>query len=299
MQLDLARKLEHRGLSAAAASAACEALQAHAARLSASLAALAAAPSAAFGGAAVSVTQAGGSHAGGGRRLTLSVEAAATAEEGGGGGVAGGVAGGAARVVIGEAQLRKLWALYRAALYRARAQARPAPRKKRKRAAAAAGAAGAAAAVPRAAAPSSAPIPQSPSAEQDGLHSADTQTTPGLAQRPQPLRGSSTYASDDGASPGAGGGGEPSAPADGEPQSAQQPAVAVSLANAAFDTGRPAAPESTLGGDTTCIVCFTNPKTHIAAPCGHLSACGACSAKMEQCPYCREPVMLWMQLRMT
>ncbi|EOD10428.1 hypothetical protein EMIHUDRAFT_452666 [Emiliania huxleyi CCMP1516] len=131
---------------------------------------------------------------------------------------------------------------------------------------------------------------QGPSAHegaQDGLHSADTQTTPGLAR--QALRRGSTYASDDGASPGAGGGGEPSAPADGEPQSAQQPAVAVSLANAAFDTGRPAAPESTLGGDTTCIVCFTNPKTHIAAPCGHLSACGACSAKMEQCPYCREP----------
>ncbi|EOD26160.1 hypothetical protein EMIHUDRAFT_469036 [Emiliania huxleyi CCMP1516] len=141
---------------------------------------------------------------------------------------------------------------------------------------------------------------QGPSAHegaQDGLHSADTQTTPGLAR--QALRRGSTYASDDGASPGAGGGGEPSAPADGEPQSAQQPAVAVSLANVAFDTGRPAAPESTLGGDTTCIVCFTNPKTHIAAPCGHLSACGACSAKMEQCPYCREPVMLWMQLRMT
>jgi len=132
-----------------------------------------------------------------------------------------------------------------------------------------------------AAAQSSAPIPQSPSARQ-----------------PQPWRRSSTYASDNGASPGAGGSGEPSA-ADGEPQSAQQPAVAVSLANVAFDTGRPAAPESTLGGDTTCIVCFTNPKTHIAAPCGHLSACGACSAKMEQCPYCREPVMLWMRLRVT
>jgi hypothetical protein len=37
--------------------------------------------------------------------------------------------------------------------------------------------------------------------------------------------------------------------------------AAVSLADARFDTGRHAAPESTLGGETTCIVCFAKPKT--------------------------------------
>lgn len=57
-------------------------------------------------------------------------------------------------------------------------------------------------------------------------------------------------------------------------------------------------PESTIGGQTTCIVCFTNPKTHLAAPCGHQCACGTCAAKMNQCPYCREPVAMWVQQRM-
>ena len=56
-------------------------------------------------------------------------------------------------------------------------------------------------------------------------------------------------------------------------------------------------PESTIGGETTCIVCFANPKTHITVPCGHLCACSDCSAKMTLCPYCREPVMMWMHAR--
>ncbi|EOD26857.1 hypothetical protein EMIHUDRAFT_236410 [Emiliania huxleyi CCMP1516] len=69
------------------------------------------------------------------------------------------------------------------------------------------------------------------------------------------------------------------------------------LANANFDTGRPTVPGSTLGGETTCSVCFTNPKSHVAAPCGHQCACGPCSARMESCPICRAPVLMWMQLR--
>ena len=72
------------------------------------------------------------------------------------------------------------------------------------------------------------------------------------------------------------------------------PVAVVSLADARFDTGRPAVPESSLGGETTCIVCFTRPKNHLAVPCGHQCACGPCSAKMPQCPYCRAPVMVWM-----
>ena len=70
-QVDLARKLEHRGLSAAAATEACESLQAHAARLSASLTALAlalelhlgAAPHAHAQGTRVSGRQASGRQA--------------------------------------------------------------------------------------------------------------------------------------------------------------------------------------------------------------------------------------------
>ena len=77
----------------------------------------------------------------------------------------------------------------------------------------------------------------------------------------------------------------------------EQPVATLSLADAGFDTGRATVPESTLGGETTCIVCFSNPKSHVAGPCGHLCACGPCSARMESCPICRAPVLMWMQLR--
>ena len=75
------------------------------------------------------------------------------------------------------------------------------------------------------------------------------------------------------------------------------PPAAVSLANVSFDIGRAEVAESTIGGETTCIVCFTNPKTHLAAPCGHQCACAECSAKMHECPVCRTPVQMWMQVR--
>ena len=74
----------------------------------------------------------------------------------------------------------------------------------------------------------------------------------------------------------------------------EQPVATLSLADAGFDTGRAAVPESTLGGETTCIVCFTRPKDHVAIPCGHQCACAECSAKMEQCPICRQAVLVWM-----
>ena len=72
----------------------------------------------------------------------------------------------------------------------------------------------------------------------------------------------------------------------------------LSLADAGDITGRAPVPESTIGGETTCIVCFANPKTHLAAPCGHQCACGPCSKLMQVCPYCRAPVQLWVQHRM-
>ena len=77
------------------------------------------------------------------------------------------------------------------------------------------------------------------------------------------------------------------------PPADQPPLGPVSLASANFDTGRPEVPESTVGGESTCIICFTRPKSHVAIPCGHLCACDVCSARMEQCPICREPVMTW------
>ena len=55
-------------------------------------------------------------------------------------------------------------------------------------------------------------------------------------------------------------------------------------------------PESSVGGDTTCIVCFASPKTHLAAPCAHQCVCGPCSAKLQRCPYCRADVKIWVEL---
>ena len=79
---------------------------------------------------------------------------------------------------------------------------------------------------------------------------------------------------------------------------APPPPSPLTLADAGNITGRRAdAPESTLGGETTCIVCFAEPKTHAAVPCGHQSVCGACSAKMDMCPYCRAPAETWMRVR--
>ena len=75
------------------------------------------------------------------------------------------------------------------------------------------------------------------------------------------------------------------------------PAAVMSLADAQFNTGRPEAPESTIGGQSTCIICFSNPKSHLAAPCGHQCACGACSAQMKDCPICRTPVQTWIHVR--
>eukprot|EP00966_Prymnesium_polylepis_P090332 2091899-Prymnesium_polylepis.1 len=72
----------------------------------------------------------------------------------------------------------------------------------------------------------------------------------------------------------------------------------LTLADVGDITDRDEAPESTIGGETTCIVCMLNPKSHLAAPCGHQCACGTCAAKMKLCPYCRAPVQMWVQHRM-
>jgi hypothetical protein len=77
------------------------------------------------------------------------------------------------------------------------------------------------------------------------------------------------------------------------------PTVRTLPLSAAGDiTGRGVTPpESTIGGQTTFIVCMTGPKSHIAVPCGHQSVRDACSAKIPKCPYCRAPVQLWMHAR--
>ena len=74
------------------------------------------------------------------------------------------------------------------------------------------------------------------------------------------------------------------------------PAAVMSLADAQFSTGRPEAPESTIGGQSTCIICFTNSKSHVAVPCGHQCACDHCSAQMQECPVCRRLVQTWVHV---
>ena len=57
-------------------------------------------------------------------------------------------------------------------------------------------------------------------------------------------------------------------------------------------------PESSMGGQSTCIVCFADEKTHMAAPCGHICVCGACAAMLVQCPYCRASAAMWIRARL-
>ena len=58
--------------------------------------------------------------------------------------------------------------------------------------------------------------------------------------------------------------------------------------------------ESTIGGQTSCIICMSNEKTHLAVPCGHQCVCEACSQKaqvQQKCPYCCQDVIMWVQQR--
>ena len=78
---------------------------------------------------------------------------------------------------------------------------------------------------------------------------------------------------------------------------AASPQQVLTLANVGDITGRNDAPESSIGGESTCIVCMARPKTHLAVPCAHQCACGACAARMQLCPYCRAPVQAWFEVR--
>ena len=81
-------------------------------------------------------------------------------------------------------------------------------------------------------------------------------------------------------------------------EAAAAPPQALTLADVGNLTGRNDAPESTIGGQTTCIVCMVGAKTHLAVPCGHQSVCADCAGRIRECPYCREPVQLWVQQRL-
>jgi hypothetical protein len=57
------------------------------------------------------------------------------------------------------------------------------------------------------------------------------------------------------------------------------------------------AEQSSIGGQSTCIVCFEGEKTHMSVPCGHICVCAACSGALSRCPYCRQDAHLWVKAR--
>jgi hypothetical protein len=92
--------------------------------------------------------------------------------------------------------------------------------------------------------------------------------------------------------------GEASEAGEAEAAATPQSNLLVDLASISLvDNGSSNHCESTIGGTTTCIVCFTGEKTHTAVPCGHQCACKQCSNKLKTCPYCRGVVSLWMHVR--
>ena len=55
--------------------------------------------------------------------------------------------------------------------------------------------------------------------------------------------------------------------------------------------------ESSIGGETTCLVCMEKPKTHMAVPCGHLCVCSTCAQQLPLCPYCNTDTTQWIKPR--
>lgn len=73
-------------------------------------------------------------------------------------------------------------------------------------------------------------------------------------------------------------------------------ATMLTIANVEGMRNRCDLPESSIGGQTTCIVCMKMEKTHLAVPCGHQSVCFECSKQLQDCPYCRESVQAWVKV---
>ena len=82
-------------------------------------------------------------------------------------------------------------------------------------------------------------------------------------------------------------------------QAAGMPTVVAPTA-AALGLPSMADETSTLGGGTTCSICFMGTKSHVAVPCGHQFACGDCAEvltrKREPCPMCRKPISVFIQV---
>ncbi len=47
-----------------------------------------------------------------------------------------------------------------------------------------------------------------------------------------------------------------------------------------------------------CSICLDAPRSHVFAPCGHMTACGACAVRFRKqpCPLCRTKVQTIVKL---
>lgn len=85
-------------------------------------------------------------------------------------------------------------------------------------------------------------------------------------------------------------------------ETAQAAGIPTVVAPTAAALGLPTMADetSTLGGGTTCSICFMGTKSHVAVPCGHQFACGDCAdvltRKGEPCPMCRKAISVFIQV---
>ena len=91
---------------------------------------------------------------------------------------------------------------------------------------------------------------------------------------------------------------QPPPPADSTAPAAVEQQHVLPLSLATLDIGQRDVDESTMGGGTTCSVCFEGVKDHLAVPCGHMCACARCAALLadKECPICRAKVAQWIKV---
>ncbi len=55
-----------------------------------------------------------------------------------------------------------------------------------------------------------------------------------------------------------------------------------------YENGKPI--EKSDSNTTACVICLDQVKNMTFIPCGHVATCESCSAHVELCPICRQPI---------